>query len=319
VRVVRALYGATPVHALAHLAALALAGFAVLHLTQAREAGNVLLWFVGAIVLHDFLLLPLYTVLDRVALLGTRNLERSSGVRIINHLRVPAGISLLLLLVFFPSVCGRNTGNLTRVGAVEPEGYLERWLLASALLFGVSLLLLLVRLGRAGALPTRLGAGARTALLWLAAGAATGIVAGLAVGLVRAPQVAEGATATLPWILLGAVPGAVIGALGSASAPAALARGLVVGLLWWATWTLTLAPLLGGEPLTWDMGAVRAGFADLVASGLHGALAGALWVLVARRLPARSLAERATVTGLPRVVVLGGGRGARGAGRRRRR
>jgi len=303
----RALYGATPVHALAHLAALALAGFAVLHLAQARDAANVLLWFVGAIVLHDFLLLPLYTVLDRVAQLGTRNLERASGVRVINHLRVPAGISLLLLLVFFPSVCGRNTRNLAGVGGVEPEGYLERWLLASALLFGVSLLLLLVRLARAGALPSRPGAHAPRVLLWLAAGAATGLVAGLAVGLVRAPQVAEGATATLPWILLCAVPGAVIGALGAASAPAALARGLLVGLLWWATWTLTLAPLLDGEPLTWDMDAVRAGFADLVASGLHGGLAGALWVLVAPRLPARSPAERAAAADLPRVVVLGGG------------
>ena len=60
-------YGASPLHAVAHLAAFSLAGFAVLQLTDVRAAGNVLLWFVAAVVLHDFVLLPFYSTLDRAA------------------------------------------------------------------------------------------------------------------------------------------------------------------------------------------------------------------------------------------------------------
>jgi hypothetical protein len=228
-RVVRALYGATPVHALAHLAALALAGFAVLQLHDARGFGNVVLWFVGAVLLHDVVLLPLYTALDHIGRLGTRELDQRTGVGAINHLRVPAGIAALLLLVFFPAILGRNAASLVQAGGVEPYGYLERWLLACAVLFGGSLLLYLVRLGRAGVLPSRPGPATRAALLWVAAGAVAGLAAGVVVGIVRAPQVPAGATATVPWIALCAVPGAVIGVLGRAAPPSALARGLLVG------------------------------------------------------------------------------------------
>jgi hypothetical protein len=149
--------------------------------------------------------------------------------------------------VFFPAILGRNAASLVQAGGVEPYGYLERWLLACAVLFGGSLLLYLVRLGRAGVLPSRPGPATRAALLWVAAGAVAGLAAGVVVGIVRAPQVPAGATATVPWIALCAVPGAVIGVLGRAAPPSALARGLLVGLLWWAAWTLTLAPLLRGD------------------------------------------------------------------------
>ena len=102
-------YGASPLHALAHLGAFALAGFALLQLVEVRAAGNVLVWFIGAVVLHDFLLLPFYSALDRAAqAVGGR-------ARAVNHLRVPLGLSALLLLVSFPLILGRSTARLEQV------------------------------------------------------------------------------------------------------------------------------------------------------------------------------------------------------------
>jgi hypothetical protein len=121
-------YGAGPLHLLAHLAALALAGWALLQILPLRGADRVLLWLVGAIVLHDVLLWPLYSLLDRAERLALR------GPRV-NYVRVPAALSGLLLLVFFPVICGQGEGAYRGTSTLEYEGYLERWLLVSAALF----------------------------------------------------------------------------------------------------------------------------------------------------------------------------------------
>ena len=132
-------YGASPLHALAHLAAFALAGFALLQLVDVRGAGNVLVWLIGAVVLHDLLLLPFYSALDRAA--------QTVGERVgaVNHLRVPAGLSALLLLVSFPLILGRSTARLEQVSGAPAADYLMRWLLITAALCAGSALLYLVR------------------------------------------------------------------------------------------------------------------------------------------------------------------------------
>jgi hypothetical protein len=138
-------YGASPLHALAHLAAFALAGFALLQLVDVRAAGNVLAWFIGAVVLHDFVLLPFYSALDRAAQAA------SGGVRAINHVRVPAGLAALLLLVFFPLILERSTGKLEQVSGAPAADYLARWLLITGVLFAGSGALYLARSRRAAA------------------------------------------------------------------------------------------------------------------------------------------------------------------------
>jgi hypothetical protein len=134
-------YGATPVHLAAHVAALALAAYALLQLVDVRSAGNVFVWLVGAVLLHDFLLLPLYGALDRAgrALAGDRRWA-------INHVRVPAALSGLLLLVYFPLIFGLTDGTAARVSAIRPDGYASRWLLVTGLLFAGSAGLVAVRL-----------------------------------------------------------------------------------------------------------------------------------------------------------------------------
>ena len=62
-----------------------------------------------------------------------------------NYVRVPLGLSALLLLVFFPVMCGKGEAAYTRVSDATWEGYAGRWLLACAVLFAVSAGLYLAR------------------------------------------------------------------------------------------------------------------------------------------------------------------------------
>jgi hypothetical protein len=135
---VRSRYAASPLHLLAHLAAFALAAWALLQALQLGGWQRIALWLAGAVVVHDALLWPAYTTLDRLA-------RRGRPVGWANYVRVPAGISALLLLAFFPVVCGKGEAAYRRVSGASWEGYVERWLLVSAVLFAVSGALYLAR------------------------------------------------------------------------------------------------------------------------------------------------------------------------------
>ncbi len=133
-------YGASPLHAIAHVVALAGMGWAVLQLVDARDAIGILIWFAGAVILHDLVLLPFYSSLDRAA-------SRLPAGGAVNYLRVPAAITGLLALVFFPVILGldRAEAQYERVSSISYEGYLSRFLLVTAALFATSALLYLVR------------------------------------------------------------------------------------------------------------------------------------------------------------------------------
>lgn len=135
-------YGASPLHLLAHLALLPLAGWALLQILQLNTARTILLWFLGAVILHDLVLLPAYSALDRLAQPALRGA--------INYVRVPGGIWLLLGLVYYPTLAGRGDAAYHRVSGLHYEGYLGRWLLAGAVLFTVSGVLYLAAARRAG-------------------------------------------------------------------------------------------------------------------------------------------------------------------------
>ena len=143
----RARYGASPLHLALHVAVFAAFAWVALQVADAREAQNIVLWFAAAIVLHDLVLLPFYSAIDRA---GRRGLARGSGAAV-NHVRIPAALSALLLGLFFPPILGRNDASFARVAGVEPSGYLERWLLVTAALFAASAVLYVVRGRRAAA------------------------------------------------------------------------------------------------------------------------------------------------------------------------
>jgi hypothetical protein len=136
----RSHYGASPIHLLAHLILLPIVAWALLTVLDFRAARNVVLWLVCAVILHDLILLPLYSTLDWLA----RGLSRSA----INYVRVPAGLSLLMLLVFWSTIRGKGTGNFHFTSGLSYHGYFSRWLLVTAGMFALSGALLLAR--RAG-------------------------------------------------------------------------------------------------------------------------------------------------------------------------
>jgi len=143
---VRRAYGSTPLHLAAHAVAFAAAGWAILQLVDVRRADNVLAWFLAAVLLHDLVLLPCYSALDRGA-------ARALGVRAINYVRVPTAFSALLFAVWFPTILGRSDATFGRVAGFTREDALEHWLALSAGLFAVSAALWLLRGRRAAASP----------------------------------------------------------------------------------------------------------------------------------------------------------------------
>ncbi len=173
-------YGARPLHLLAALASFAIAGYAVLQLAALQSPAplNVLIWFLGAIAIHDFILFPLYSLVDRLPMRATgaarAPAKGDSGLHLVrrgpewlverkgqappvaparslalNHLRVPAGLAGLMLLVWFPLILGLGEDTYVELTGRSASGYLGRWLLLSGVLFAGSGLLYAIRLRRA--------------------------------------------------------------------------------------------------------------------------------------------------------------------------
>ncbi|WP_338499080.1 hypothetical protein [Streptomyces sp. SJL17-4] len=149
-------YGASPLHLLLVLASFTLAAYAGVRLLKGDTLG-VALWFVGAALLHDLVLLPLYAVTDRAAQRLFREgagagegPRRASG----NHVRVPLFVSGVLLLVWWPLILGR-VDHYTAYTGLPADGFLERWLLITAALFVASAAILVVRRWHESAPPRR--------------------------------------------------------------------------------------------------------------------------------------------------------------------
>jgi hypothetical protein len=117
----------SPVILAANLALFALTAAVAIKLAGlVADPLRVLLWFAGAIVLHDFVLLPAYSAIDRLLVRG------------VNVIRVPALLSGLLLLVWFPLILSRDAPLYESVTGSEQPDYLLRWLVISGVLFAAS-------------------------------------------------------------------------------------------------------------------------------------------------------------------------------------
>lgn len=123
----------------------ALAAYAGVRLLAGDWFG-VALWIVGAALLHDLVLLPLYTAADRAVTGGLGATGRRGRTL---YVRVPAMLSGLLLLVWFPLISGMTAGRYRSATGLSPDGFLTRWLLITAVLFGGSAVLLAWRVRRA--------------------------------------------------------------------------------------------------------------------------------------------------------------------------
>jgi hypothetical protein len=143
----RAWYGGHPLHLLALLAAFALAGYAVRAMALAGGWQGAAAWFAVAIVGHDLLLFPLYALADlslrrllprRPGGSGTGAAPAGPAPPPLNYLRVPAALSLLLLLVWFPLVLGLSSAAYRNASGRAESPFLWHWLAVTGVLFTAS-------------------------------------------------------------------------------------------------------------------------------------------------------------------------------------
>lgn len=166
----RAVYGASPAHLLVLLASFAVCGYAAARLLQ-RDWFDVAKWVVGAALLHDLVLVPLYAVADWALHKALRTpgpgpsepsepmaphkppgppahppARDRTALRIlaVHHIRVPVFLSLLLLLVYWPLISRARTHYALATG-LDPDVFLGRWVLITAGLLAASALLFAVR------------------------------------------------------------------------------------------------------------------------------------------------------------------------------
>jgi hypothetical protein len=132
----------SPLQLLLLACSFALAAYAGVRLLDGDWFG-VALWLVGAALLHDLVLLPVYAVLDRALVRGLGAAGRRAWVM---YVRVPAALSGLLLLVWFPLISGMVDRRYRSATGLSPDGFAARWLLITAVLFAGSALLLALRL-----------------------------------------------------------------------------------------------------------------------------------------------------------------------------
>lgn len=138
-------YGASPLHLLALLACFGLAGYAATRLVSSRPLA-VAAWFIGAVVGHDLLLMPLYALADRSVMAAIRHRDPQLPVTPwINYVRVPAALSGLLLLVWFPLILRlRSPYHASTTLSADP--YVWHWLAVTGALFLLSAVMFALRL-----------------------------------------------------------------------------------------------------------------------------------------------------------------------------
>lgn len=135
-----------PLQILLLACSFALAGYAGVRLLDGAWF-EIALWFVGAAVVHDLVLVPLYGAADQTLL---RTFEAADRRTWIPYIRVPAALSLLLLLVWFPLITGRVTHRYTGATGHSPADFATSWLLLTAALFGASAMVFAIGRWRSG-------------------------------------------------------------------------------------------------------------------------------------------------------------------------
>lgn len=133
-------YGAGPVHLVAVIGCVVVAGYAASRvLDDLPTALRIGAWFVGAAVVWDLGLGPALALGDR----GLRALLRRPvrGVAPLNYVRFPVLVSGALLLVSAPLVFRRSEPVYAAKTLLDQQVYLQRFLALSATLVAASAVL----------------------------------------------------------------------------------------------------------------------------------------------------------------------------------
>jgi hypothetical protein len=147
----RAIYGSHPLHLLTMLCGFALLGYALATFKPATlwNPGtwwqSIVVWLAAAVIAHDLLLFPLYTLADRAL---SARIGRQAGpargrhpkVSARNHIRVPALGAGLTLLIFLPGIIEQGAPTYHAATGQTQQPFLGRWLLLTAAMFAASAL-----------------------------------------------------------------------------------------------------------------------------------------------------------------------------------
>lgn len=134
-------YGAGPRHLFLIVVCFTLVGLGAARLVPTAPS-QTLLWFFGALVFHDLVLFPLSSLADggAQAALGRRARTRELDPALINFVRLPVGLSGLLMLVWFPQILRLSDQRYRASTGLSIDVYLNRWLAITAALFVTSAL-----------------------------------------------------------------------------------------------------------------------------------------------------------------------------------
>ena len=143
----RRLYGAGPLHLLVLLGCFSVVGYATAQIETDPSLPRILVWFAAAVIIHDLVAYPLYSLLDRLAH-GVLARLRAPRVSPLNYLRVPALASGLLFAVYLPGIIRQGGPSLRAASGQSQHPYLGRWLLLTATAFAISGLAYVTRLIR---------------------------------------------------------------------------------------------------------------------------------------------------------------------------
>ncbi len=152
----RSFYGAGPLHLIGLLLALALTAYtlSVIGISALWDPEvwwqSILVWFLGAVIVHDLILFPLYAAADRVLSRVVRSPSRTQqerrGVPALNYLRISLMAVALMFVVFYPGILGQGADSYLRATGQTQDPFLARWLLLSAIIFGVAAAAYAIRL-----------------------------------------------------------------------------------------------------------------------------------------------------------------------------
>ena len=133
-------YGAQPLHLMVTAASLFLCAYALLRITEIPGGTRILIWIVAAALVHDLVAVPLYSGLSRLTQgAADRAIEdRAARLTALNHVRVPAALSLLLFVVYMPLILRFDPDRFMDTTGLSLDPYLGRWLLISGALFLIS-------------------------------------------------------------------------------------------------------------------------------------------------------------------------------------
>lgn len=143
----RKVYGSGLFHFVAVVVCFAVSGYAILRLADSAKPVLIGLWFLGALLAHDFLLYPVYALLDRAVAKG-QGLGGTDRASWINFVRVPVLLTGLVFLVWFPLILGVNAKTYRAASGLGTGRFLGRFLAFAAAVFLVSAALYCLRLLR---------------------------------------------------------------------------------------------------------------------------------------------------------------------------